>query len=88
MSRRDVIGSDRRVDRILFDVVVRVRFEAVAGSRSDMRFSTSPTVDEDGTGRESVEGSPKPGKVVRRTLIIWGAILFFFVVMWRVDWGL
>lgn len=70
MSRRDVISSDRRVDRILFDVVVRVRFEAAAGSRSDMRFSTSPTVDVHGTGRESVDGRPRPGKVVRRTLII------------------
>lgn len=64
------MGSERRVDKILFDVVVRFRFEAVAGSRSDMRFSTSPTVDEDGIGRESVDGRPSPGKVVRRMLII------------------
>lgn len=70
MSRREIIDSDRREDRILLDVVVRMRFEAAAGSRSDMRFSTSPTVDVHGTGSESVDGSPSPGKVVRRTLII------------------
>jgi hypothetical protein len=65
-----VTGSDRRDERSLFEVVVRLRFDAVAGSRSDMCFSTSPTVDDAGTGRESVAGNPRPEKVVSNTLIV------------------
>jgi hypothetical protein len=64
------MSSCLRVDKALLDVVVIVRLVAEGGSRSERRRSASPIVESDATGRESVEGRPRPGKVVRRMLIV------------------
>jgi hypothetical protein len=53
---------------------VIVRLVAEGGSRSERRRSASPIVESDATGIESVEGKPRPGKVVRRIFIVCGAM--------------
>lgn len=51
----------------LFDMVVRISREEEAGTRSSMRCRKSEMVEDGSVGRESVDGRPKPPKLVIRT---------------------
>lgn len=72
------LGDERREDRgaeecgrsSLLEFVVRIRRLFTRGRRSWSRSVKSETVDVAGTGRERVEGRPRPGKEVRRMLIV------------------
>lgn len=55
----------------VLDVVVRVRrVDKFEGSSLDSLSVRSDIVDVEGTGRERVDGNERPGKEVRRTLIV------------------
>lgn len=69
------MGSLSRPESSLFDVVVIVRFVADEGRRPETKRSTSPIVEDEEIGSESVDGNPKPGNVVRSRLIVRGAML-------------
>lgn len=59
----------------LLEFVVRMKRLVVKGKRSESRDVRSEIGDDDEIGSERVEGRLRPGKDVRRTLIILGAIV-------------
>ncbi len=56
--------------RALLDVVVTVRPEIGDGSCSESSATRSDTVEEAGSGRHVVDGSPSPGNDEMRTLMM------------------
>lgn len=63
-------GCFLRDESRMLEFVVRFRFVAFEGRRCVMRRSTSVTVDVLGIWMVSVRGRPRPGNVVRRTLMV------------------
>lgn len=68
----DTGASEEKIS--LFEVVVRMSRESICGSRSESCCLKSMIEVELSIGRDKVDGRPRPGNEVKRTLIIRGAI--------------
>ena len=75
LERRVEMGSDEDEVTSLFEFVVRMKRLLMRGNRSESRDVRSEIGDAEEMGSERVEGRSRPGKAVRRTLIVLCAIL-------------
>ena len=74
LERRVEIGRDELDDSSRLDVVVRIRRVLREGRRAARRVVRSEIGVEAGTGRERVLGRLRPGKEVRKTLMVLSAM--------------
>jgi hypothetical protein len=82
-ERKSSCGFDKSVETgagdstsCLFEIVVRINLESsFATKRSKIRSCSCETGVDAGTGKESVDGRFRPGKVESRTLIVGTAML-------------
>lgn len=64
----------------LLEFVVRMKRLLVGGNRSEIRVVRSEIGNDGDMGSERVEGRLRPGKEVKRTLIILCAILYYYEI--------
>lgn len=72
----DTGASEEKIS--LFEEVVRMSRESMCGSRSESCCHNSVIEVELSIGRDKVDGKPRPGKEVKKTLIIREAISIIF----------
>lgn len=70
--------------RSLLELVVRISRLSTSGMRLVRAAVKSATVEVAGRGSERVGGRPRPGKEVRRTLMVEGAMACRCEVTWTV----
>lgn len=70
------MDSDEGRSCLLLVVVKTRRLSGREGGRYEAILSVrSATLDDDGSAKESVDGSERPGKVDNRTLTFWDAMI-------------
>ena len=75
LDNKDDTSADEEDEISLFEVVVSMRRLLICGRRSEIWDVRSEILVEADTGMERVEGRFSPGKEVKKTFIVLGAIM-------------